>query len=446
MRCVQALVPMVLDAASAAAVEGVLRTKRGVRTLFEPVVLALLAYFKAKDLSVVNLPLDPPSSAADVEDWKEEWSDYAKDAGLTATSDVNNVVRWIASADVAAGTVAGRAGKAAAVADALAKRGIAVDRPAELAISAALNVVDAGALIAQCQSVQCVWVLYLGKLPGDEDAEWYSQQREAATLHGSGLDDDEWTIDLRLCPSYAKQLKNTSVATLERALMDKTGGLWSIYKGQTINRLNSTGLEKAAVRLLQLCGKAEQISAGDRAMELAYLKSYFFSVRLGRGLPVVLCHQSALMAKMRSAADELLPTVPGQSSMAMPAMMQQAFGQAAQPSAAQFPPGASQFPPDQMAALMAMMMGSGMGGGASVGSGGGPIGGGFKALMPPPAIEEVVPCPLCGKNHALSACNHFTAKKAELKKASQAAASEAAKKRREAAAAAAAAAVAEAAD
>ena len=35
MRCVQALVPMVLDAASAAAVEGVLRTKRGVRTLFE---------------------------------------------------------------------------------------------------------------------------------------------------------------------------------------------------------------------------------------------------------------------------------------------------------------------------------------------------------------------------------------------------------------------------
>ena len=154
---------MVLDAASAAAVEGVLRTKRGVRTLFEPVVLALLAYFKSKDLSVVNLPLDPPSSAADVEDWKEEWSDYAKDAGLTATSDVNNVVRWIASADVAAGTVAGRAGKAAAVADALAKRGIAVDRPAELAISAALNVVDAGALIAQCQSVQCVWVLYLSR-------------------------------------------------------------------------------------------------------------------------------------------------------------------------------------------------------------------------------------------------------------------------------------------
>ena len=39
---------------------------------------------------------------------------------------------------------------------------------------------------------------------------------------------------------YAKQPKSTSVATLERALMDKTGGLWSIHKGQTINRLDST--------------------------------------------------------------------------------------------------------------------------------------------------------------------------------------------------------------
>ena len=77
-------------------------------------------------------------------------------------------------------------------------------------------------------------------MPGVEDCEWCSQQRDAATLHGSGLEDDEWTIDVRLCPSYAKQLKSTSVATLERALMDKTGGLWSIYKGQTINRLNST--------------------------------------------------------------------------------------------------------------------------------------------------------------------------------------------------------------
>ena len=69
--------------------EGALRTKRGVRALFEPVVLKLLAYFKAKDMGIVNLPLDPPSSAIDVEDWKEEWRDYARDAGLTDTSDVS---------------------------------------------------------------------------------------------------------------------------------------------------------------------------------------------------------------------------------------------------------------------------------------------------------------------------------------------------------------------
>ena len=46
-----------------------------------------------------------------------------------------------------------------------------MDRPAELAISTALNVVDAGELEVQCKSVKCVWVLYLGKLPGVDDEE-----------------------------------------------------------------------------------------------------------------------------------------------------------------------------------------------------------------------------------------------------------------------------------
>ena len=47
---------MVLDAASKAAVEGVLRAKCGVRTLFEQVILALLAYFVSRDM-----PPPPPA-------------------------------------------------------------------------------------------------------------------------------------------------------------------------------------------------------------------------------------------------------------------------------------------------------------------------------------------------------------------------------------------------
>ena len=53
---------------------------------------------------------------------------------------------------------------------------------------------------AQCRSVQCVWILYLGKLPGDEDAEWYSppaERRCNPPWFGRGLDaDDVWTIDV----------------------------------------------------------------------------------------------------------------------------------------------------------------------------------------------------------------------------------------------------------
>ena len=101
---------MPLDQASATALEGVLRNKRGSRFLTEHVVDALLAYFVAKNTGVVNLPLDPPSSPEDLEDWKEEWRDYARDAKLTG-ADVNNVARWIGSAD-ASGAGGPRAGRA----------------------------------------------------------------------------------------------------------------------------------------------------------------------------------------------------------------------------------------------------------------------------------------------------------------------------------------------
>ena len=48
-------------------------------------------------------------------------------------------------------------GRAAAVTDALVKKGIAVDRPTEMAVAAALDVVDRGEAEAQYRSVHTVW-------------------------------------------------------------------------------------------------------------------------------------------------------------------------------------------------------------------------------------------------------------------------------------------------
>ena len=50
-----------------------------------------------------------------------------------------------------------RSGKAFAVADALTKRGITIDRAAELAISAALATAEQGDMRAQCRAFDVIY-------------------------------------------------------------------------------------------------------------------------------------------------------------------------------------------------------------------------------------------------------------------------------------------------
>ena len=90
------------------------------------------------------------STPAAIEEWVEEWKDYARSAGLTDVADINNVGRWIKE-DLSLRSEGLRAGKAAAVADALARKGFRLDRASELAIDAALAAADAGDAVAQCR-------------------------------------------------------------------------------------------------------------------------------------------------------------------------------------------------------------------------------------------------------------------------------------------------------
>ena len=102
-----------------------------------------------------NLPTAPLPREDQVSGWLDEWRDYAGDALLTASSDVNNVVRWIQDvnnvvrwiqdADSLGDPSTQRAGKAAAVATALVKQGITIDRAGEMAIASAITTVEQGA-------------------------------------------------------------------------------------------------------------------------------------------------------------------------------------------------------------------------------------------------------------------------------------------------------------
>ena len=152
-----------LSTAEKAAVDGFMKGKRGQRALIGSTSSALVDYFADKGTTLAELPTARPADATDLVSWQEEWMDYAAAAGVTDKADLKNVGRWIIEEDTGL-RVGLRSGKAYAVADALAKKGIVLDRAAELAVTAALAAADKGDCRAQCRHVDVVWNLYTGQL------------------------------------------------------------------------------------------------------------------------------------------------------------------------------------------------------------------------------------------------------------------------------------------
>jgi hypothetical protein len=295
---------MVLGATEKAAVEGFLRSKRGQRALHDSVATKLLEFFAAKSISLPELSTTPPASKAELDEWLNEWRDYAHDAALTDRSDINNVARWIQSLEST--TASGvRSGKAHAVADALTKKGIAIDRGGELTIAAALMESEQGELSQQSRSVEVIWIIYTGQSPGEEDRDWFIARRQAAVSLVAGEDPP---VDIRLCKSYAKQHSTTRVVTLERALLSKDQHTWPQYCLNTVERLNSYGFVAAAMRFNKVVSFARNQNPGDQNAEKRYLVCYFFNEHLGKGLPVEKCYSSALLSNT-SGGGQMVSTV-----------------------------------------------------------------------------------------------------------------------------------------
>ena len=308
-----------LGYAEKAAVKGFLRSKRGERTLHEHVSDALLEYFRAKGITLRELPTTPPATKTDLERWEEEWRDYAVDAGLQTQSDRNNVARWAASAESGTGAGAGaRSGKAHAVADALARRGTVIDSAGELTIAAALLDAERGELSAQCRAVEVIWLIYTGELPGEEERTWFNERRQAALLGGAGSDPK---VDIRRCKTYIKTLGGSTALTLERALKESTGVVWSRYFQDTTERLQRSGFSAAAGRWQNVVNFARNHYLNDPKKERLYLMHFFFVEKLGIGMPEEVCYKSALMMSAAPAtlaasqAFDLRPTVASDLSM-----------------------------------------------------------------------------------------------------------------------------------
>ena len=55
--------------------------------------------------------------------------------------------------------------------------GISIDRDAERAIAKTLMTTEHGELRSQCRSVDVIWVIYLGQLPGEDERMWFEERR-----------------------------------------------------------------------------------------------------------------------------------------------------------------------------------------------------------------------------------------------------------------------------
>ena len=113
---------MALSSAQLASLTALLATRRGRYSLSSGQRAKLLALFTDMERPSDELPL-VLGTEDDLSTYLQEWKEFCADAGLVSESDKGNVGRWATASTVAASTPDGRA---AAVLDLLAERGVAM--------------------------------------------------------------------------------------------------------------------------------------------------------------------------------------------------------------------------------------------------------------------------------------------------------------------------------
>ena len=136
---------MALSAAQVASLTALLATRRGRYSLSAGQRAKLLALFTSSERPSDELPL-VIDTEADQSTYLEEWKEFCADAGLDSSSDKGNVGRWATASAVAASTPDGRA---AAVLDLLAERGVTMSASIAAEVTANLRQVgEAGDVLS----------------------------------------------------------------------------------------------------------------------------------------------------------------------------------------------------------------------------------------------------------------------------------------------------------
>ena len=185
------------------------------------------------------------------------------------------------------------------------------------AISTAININNSGELRSQCESIDTIFILYLGRVATGEESAWYMPQLMEAKAACEGVNGKVATVDIKQMVSYSRQHTKSTSTTLEKALQKNTPNVWRHYKGKTLERLGTHGLPHAAQRFMALTLHAEEQYRDNWTLEREYLATIFFDLWTGRGIMGEMCMQASMMLHASPAARVMrqeinLAPVPGQ--------------------------------------------------------------------------------------------------------------------------------------
>ena len=279
------------------------------------VVNVLVTFLAARGEGINDLPF--LIDRDDEESWEDEWRQIAASAGIADDLDQQRLIMWLRAKNRPAVAASGATGASHVALTALEKVGVTITNDQAAAMQAAMTTAEAGAARAQCTSTLCVFLMYFGRPGSEEETERYERELNALGWDPTG------TVRITSFESYAKLLNKSNVIVLERAL--KSLALWRDYKPAQGALLATHGLDKAALQWNKVTTAAELTAPDDPPMQLAYLRGYFSSEFLGRGMPEIRGVQSALtiLGSIRGHWSDharnlfMIPTVPTAFDLAL---------------------------------------------------------------------------------------------------------------------------------
>ena len=248
------------DAARQAAIAGEFGKVYDGRKLREPVQKLLVAYFAGRQgESVADLRQLLVVDKSDEAGWEQLWLSALAGAGVQGAFDEKLFLRWARGRSAGGGGAVHGNAQAKRALDVLDSSGVVVTADLRAEIEAALTKGEAGTEKEQCCCSLAVFILYLGRAPGEDEDEWWNSQYNALGGNEGGL------IDITKLQSYVKSHSKTpeSCLTLERSLKsDRNEARFTEWSIKTNDLLNKAGLFYAAARLMKVLTQANRQAGG----------------------------------------------------------------------------------------------------------------------------------------------------------------------------------------